>query len=279
MRIANALTRYKSENVTIVGTIAEADTVVLYVIGADTQQTVADLKLVNKKYIIVQCCLKGTALSIPSWVEIWKSASLVWSYYDLSEYGLDNFYHAPLGIDDVFKPEVGDVLDSERDIAIVSSGFMAYPSEAIEEVANAALRLGQRVVHVGPKHISGMNSRSEKSWEAVQPDDRELAKIYSRSRFVSGLRFMEGFEMPVIEGLSCGAIPIVFDRPETRQWFSDFSYLIPECSGRELEDILVGIMNTSVSSNWYHSPNAIETARNGVFNWKNIVEGFWSRIQ
>lgn len=275
VRIANALTQYKPENVTIVDTIAEADLVVLYAIGPDTLQTVTDLLIINKKYAIVQCCFKTSGLFVESWAQIWKNASLVWSYYDLLEHIQSNFYHAPLGIDDVFKPEIEPLLAQERDIAIISSGFVSGgPSEAIEEVANAALRLGQRVIHIGPRNVSGMNSRTEKSWKAVQPDDKELAKLYSRSRFVSGLRHVEGFEMPVIEGLSCGAIPIVFDRPEMRSWFDGFAHLIPECHGRELEDLIANIL-TGVSCS---SVDMIEQVRRR-FNWQTIASGFWSKIQ
>lgn len=280
VRIANALTQYKPENATVVSTIAEADLVILYAIGADTAKTVSDLQAAGKKYAIVQCCLKSSGLTIPSWVPIWCGAEIVWSYYDLGWYNFPtnpfNFYHAPLGIDDVFKPEIESLISQERDIAIISSGFVAYPSEAIEEVANAALRLGQKVIHIGPKHISGMNSRSEKSWKAVQPDDRELAKIYSRSRFVSGLRFTEGFEMPVIEGLSCGCKPIVFDRPEMCHWFEDFACIIPETQGKELEAFLFALMSSE--RNVVMSVEDMLKARK-IFNWQTIASGFWSRIQ
>lgn len=275
VRIANALTRYRPENVTVVGTIAEADLVIIYAIGPDTVKTVTDLRAVNKKYAIVQCCLKTSGLSIDSWIPLWNSASLVWSYYDLSEHIQSNFYYAPLGIDDVFKPEIEPLLSQDRDIAIVSSGFVSGgPSEAIEEVANAALRIGQRVIHIGPRNVSGMNPRTEKSWKAVQPDDRELAKIYCRSRFVSGLRYVEGFEMPVIEGISCGSIPIVFDRAETRQWFGKFAYFVPESHGRELENEIYNIWTD-------FSPLSIEKIQQAreIFNWQTIAQGFWGRIQ
>lgn len=275
VRIANALTKYKPENVAVVDTIAGADLVVLYAIGPDTLQTVTDLWVADKKYAIVQCCLKTSGLSIESWIPLWKSAEIVWSYYDLSEHITDNFYYAPLGIDEVFKPEIETLLSQERDIAIVSSGFMSGgPSEAIEEVANAALRLGQKVAHVGPKNISGMNSRTEKSWKAVQPDDKELVKIYSQARFVSGLRYVEGFEMPVIEGLSCGCIPIVFDRPEMRHWYGDFACFIPESQGRELEDYISSFLSSRLSA----SAEMISKARE-MFNWQTIASEFWSRIQ
>jgi glycosyltransferase involved in cell wall biosynthesis len=102
--------------------------------------------------------------------------------------------------------------------------------------------------------------------------DLELVKLYSKCKYVSGLRHIEGFEYPVIEGLACGVRPIVFDRKETRQWFGKYALFVEECSGSRLVDqlktILGGLRYLSVE----------DEERNVVlreFDWLKIAGGFW----
>lgn len=258
-RVADALARYAPSDIAIVDDVKQADVQVLHTVGAWPS--------LPRSYAIIQYCYcsGGTA----NWKKVWADSKVVWSYYDLTAHGAgNNFYYAPLGVDlNVFFPRtVG-----EKDLSIVTTGYVSSPAqEAIEEVAEAALSLRQNVFHLGPRNIEGMAPRLERSWRAaVGISDDELALAYSRARWVSGLRHVEGFELPVLEGAACGAAPIVFDRPETRHWFGDFATFVPECEGKELVSRLREILSGDPpypSVPWKR------------FDWQELVRGFWFKL-
>src|SRR5688572_30420855 len=92
----------------------EADLVVLHVIGEEGITEAAKLKTAGKKYAIIQYCLRTTQKpDTLAWLETWRNAECVWSYYDLRALWKEdadgtggddifekdiNFYYAPLGV-------------------------------------------------------------------------------------------------------------------------------------------------------------------------------------
>lgn len=198
----------------------------------------------------------------------------MWSHYDLSDKmpAGSAFYHAPLGVDgEVFRGNGHD-----RDLGVMTSGTVAGPeAESIEEVADAAWACGLKVVHLGPRQVVGMNIRNEYTWKSIDGvQDSKLAEYYGRCKWVSGLRQIEGFELPVIEGLACGARPIVFDRPDMRRWYDGLAVFVPVCHGNELVNRLVDIFLTD--------PEPVSDAERALvlerFRWSSIAKGFWSRL-
>jgi glycosyltransferase involved in cell wall biosynthesis len=158
----------------------------------------------------------------------------------------------------------------------MTSGYVSGPgAEAIEEAVMAAERAGLTSLHLGPKNVAGMTQRPF-MWRTTQGiDDERLAALYRRTSWVSGLRHVEGFEMPAIEGLACGARPILFDRPDMRQWYGDLAVYVPECSRDDLIDCLIPILE---------SPPAPVTKEERTralrrFNWQRIAAGFWSALE
>src|SRR6266511_4528244 len=147
------------------------------------------------------------------------------SYYDL--YGLTgrddfSFYRAPLGVEGSVFYDRGLV----RDAAVMTSGYVPA-GEAIHECYEAVFGV-LRGRHGGMVHL-GPSFWSDGSVEVAEgvSDDR-LATLYSRCRYVSGLRRGEGFELPVIEGLACGARPVCFDNPCYREWFDGHAVFVEE---------------------------------------------------
>lgn len=285
-RVAKGLRTYVPDGIEIVDRVSQADLQVLHVIGPQVLKR--HLKVTD--YAVIQYCLKsvnihGDNVQIKSnWEELWKKAKVVWSYYDLLDSIPDGerFYYAPIGVDDVF---INFDKEPPRNIDIMTSGFVTGPgAEAIEEVAIAAHNLCLIVKHLGPDQIvvyktlntkERMHFKPSKNWSAVNGiTDEELARIYKRSRWVSGLRQIEGFELPVIEGLVCGARPIVFDRPEMRHWYNGHAVFIPECRGNELVERLVSVLKTDPK------PVTIEERRTVVekFDWAKIAKGFWNKL-
>lgn len=269
-RTAEALRRYAPRDVQLSRTPEDADVQVLHGIGPDVLD-----HLRAPSFALLQYCL-STGGGPAAWTDVWTRALFTWSYYDLLPYlpsGV-SFLHTPLGVDGhTFR-----MLDGvSRYVGIVSSGFVSgASSEAIEEVAEAALRCGMSVFHLGPQNIVGMAHREEPTWHwGHDIEDEELAGVYARARWVSGLRHVEGFELPVVEGLACGARPIVFDRPDMRQWYAKHAIFIPESDGEELVGHLVGVLQ---------NPPVVVSAEERLqalarFNWARMAISFWAMLQ
>jgi len=265
-RVADALERYAPSGVEFTGVPEKADVRVLHVIDFVKDKPDFD-------YIVIQYC--GYPLRFnPAWQELWRNAKLIWSYYPLKDalHGNVPFYRAPLGLDAAF---VNARPTASRDLRIVSSGYTTGShAEAIEEVAVAVGELNLSMMHLGPSIIENMVEYPPCFRVTMDITDEQLAELYRRAHYVSGLRHIEGFEMPVIEGLACGARPIVFDRPDMRRWYNDNAVFVPECVGRELIEHLKPILAS------YPRP-VTEDERLGVldtFNWERIARGFWNLL-
>lgn len=271
LRVANALELYKPDTVSIANHQSECDFQLLHVISYDAIEYARSLRAKGIKYAVLQYCLGTTEHPAHSWwYELWRGADIVWSYYDLrpvaQEIGF-NFYHAPLGVDSVFIHHEPQGVVRNR---VITSGYVSGPfAEPIEEVWIAAERAGIEAIHIGPERVKGIE-RYPPNWHAITPTDNELAELYSTSRWVSGMRHIEGFELPAAEGLVCGCKPIMFDQPTMRHWYGDRVEYVEECHGEELIDKLQAIFESS--------SNDRQSQSVGVFDWKSICAGFWDRI-
>ncbi len=268
-RVAMSLRRYAPKGVEFTPLPWDADFQVLHAIGPDSVRNVK-----TYEFVTIQYCL-WTANSAELWKNTWGKSKLVVSYYDLTKLLPEEteFLYLPLGVDRaVFNPGDTPVV---RNIGILSSGYVTGPAaEAIEEVAEAALRTRNTVYHLGPQKIENMGPRKEISWVARGDEvisDSQLVDLYRHSRWVSGLRHGEGFELPVLEGLACGARPIVFDREDMRHWYDGHAVFVPECDGEKLVDHLVQVLSTD--------PEPITAVEReeifARFDWKPIAERFW----
>lgn len=271
VRVANALSLYAPRHVQVVNEINKADVVILHVIGSDGIERASRLLDKHQQYVIIQYCLKSSGLpNEHSWLPCWKNARLVWSYYPLSTGNEFNFYHAPLGIDDAFL--CAPYCVKER--LMITTGYVnGAPAEAISEVWQAAAQLNIQCVHVGPNHVANMSEPA--NWQSVQDiSDEQLSILYSRATWVAALRYVEGFELPALEGLSCRARPIVFNRPDMTQWYGRYAYMIDECQGEELVSKLVECLSQEVKP-------VSDSERDEVvarFDWSVIARGFWNQL-
>lgn len=256
-RIANALKRYAPEGIEFVSNEKAAELVIIYAYG-QRRKVKKRIKWIGErgqKYAMVQIALRSTANpNTQDWLPMWYKAKGVWSYYDLVELCHEdsngsafNFYHAPLGVDaELFK-------DNQR---VYTHKIVVGDSrdESVNEVVRAAKG---NVFHLG----TGIT-------------DEELVKGYSSSEFVSGLRRKEGFEMPVLEGLLCGARPICYNKPHYRYWFDGLAEFIPEGHPEEVIKSLETIFEAPRRAVTYKEQ---EWVRNR-FDWKPICKGFWEHI-
>lgn len=275
-RVSEALTTFAPPSVTVVSDPEKADLVLLHTIGfPETEDAIARLTREGRAIAIAQYCLRSTQRpNTRDWLPLWRQALVVWSYYDLdaalAEDGvpvnLPNFYMSPLGCDArVFQAEPR--LDA-RYFTMLTSGYVAE-SEGVQECADAVERVRGQLFHLGPDIVRGDHVTC-----AMGMDDLTLARVYRSCRFVAGLRRCEGFEMPAVEGLLCGARPIMFDRPHYREWFDGLAEFVPEGSKEELTDALV--------ETFLRGARPVSSTERGEvaarFDWSRIATGFWRSV-
>ena len=266
-RVADALTRWLPEGVVLTKDPGEADFQVLHVVGDGID---ALSNLCTQRYAVIQYCY-GTTPDVEGLDRLWSGAQLVWSYLPIGAIVHVPFYHAPLGIDEAFKRQWNG---AGRTVGVLTSGYVSGPeAEAIKETALAAAEVGLSVVHLGPENVQGMDTYPNNWFSTTGISDDDLCFLYQRSRWVSGLRHIEGFELPVIEGLASGVRPIVFDRPDMRQWYNGYAEFVADRSGPALVDDLVQLFK--------RGPYPVtELERKAVlerFDWEPIARGFWER--
>lgn len=276
-RVRDALEKYAPPQIEIVKTRNASDLEIVHVIGRHehTKMHIDQLLHHKKPYAMVQYCLRSTKKPrTEDWLNMWVNAQLVWSYYDLfSLCAEDNpsthysfpFYHAPLGVEPVFYDRK---VEDHKKYSILASSQHAL-SESGRECAFAVKRLGKRMFFLGHELRRGPDIVCETGLT-----DEELADRYSSCEFVSGLRRIEGFELPVVEGLMCGARPIVFDKPHYRQWFNEFAVFIPEDDRGQVVDHLERVLWRGAKP---VTKDEIDLARER-FDWQKIVTNFWKQI-
>lgn len=278
-RITMALAAHAPKDVRLVSTIQAADVVVHHVIGLRNLHPTTDLpelvKEQGKPYVVLQYCLRSTETADPNvWVPLWSGARAVWSYYDLESYARQDgylapgqdlpfrFYHAPLGVDgSVFQQTPG--LDGR--FLMATSGYVSE-SECVGECAQAVKNVGGKMFHLGPDLKLGEHVECR-----VGISDKALVDAYSQSAYVSGLRRGEGFELPMLEGLACGARPITFDQPHYRGWYGEHAEYVTEAEPAAVRESVEEILRKPRRA-------VTEAERKAVlrrFDWKDIADGFW----
>lgn len=260
-RTVEALRMYAPSGVQFVESPEKADVVVIQVNGR-LEHLRSRIKEMRKPYVLVQHAYKSTMNPDPmDWIDVWERAELVWSHHDLPM--MKNLYHSPLGVSPwLYRSPI------ERRFLICTSG-PSYLTESVRECIIAAEGYGQ-VLHLGPNV-----KRHHKHVHCVTGvPDSELALLYSATAYVSGLRRVEGFELPAAEGLCCGARPILFDRPHYRRWYGDLAEYVPE---RPREEVISSLKDI------FHSPYRTVTQEErqtamSRFDWRTIIHKFYEHF-
>lgn len=269
-RVADALTRHAPDWAEIVADPAKADLLVYHVIGFGSLPPLPDL--LRQNYALVQYCLRSTEDPTPAaWLPVWRGAKAVWSYYNLDEFageaaGSFPFYYASLGVDtEVFRP--GPLVRTS--FIIGTSGYIAE-TEGVRECHAAARLVNRKQFHLGPDLELGPGV----SYMLDVPDSL-VADAWGRCAFVAGLRRCEGFELPALEGLACGARPVVFDAPHYRRWYGGHAEYVAEGPADRLVADLADLFSRPV-----RTVTAAERAAVAVeYDWGRIAARFWERLE
>lgn len=285
-RVAYALARYAPDWVEIVDSHLKADVWVLHVIGHGSMTEAQKHIDSGRTLAMIQYCLMTTEDSRPeAWMSWWRQSKLVMTYYDLpkfvAQHGtfdearhfgahiVDHVMMTPLGCDaSVFRP--GRPL--RKPYLIGTSGTIAETEGAIE-CHDACTRLDRRQFHLGPQMPFG-DSGAAVAFMQNCPDT-QLAEFWSQCSYVAGLRRIEGFELPAIEGLLSGARPIMFDAPHYTRWFGEHAEYVTESSPDEVTDQLTEIMRGRVRMVTEQERAKVSM----MFDWQTIATEFWERLR
>lgn len=291
VRIANALTKYLPPHHEIVNQIEQADLCIFYPIGFDWTKHLAECIAQGKEYALIQCCYKSSGGTFGMWKLWWEKAIVVWSYLDLlpeadthgslnacavaSQDADFNYYEAPLGVDESFTLPL--VTHPKRDYIVTTGTVHGSGQEAILECWEAAKQCTLSVVHVGqwPIGISESLRYYHNVTLASGVTDQTLRGIYQNARWTCSLRYVEGFELPALESLSCGTRSIVFTQPATTKWFFDYCDFVPESEGQELVNHLVRKFSGPYEP---ISQSVVDEVRSR-FNWGVLAWRFWSIVE
>lgn len=266
-RIGDALAEHAPEWVQQVTDWREADVVVLHVVGRldAVMRQVAEIRAAGKRYAVVQYAFRSTQKPETAlWRPLWDGAVAVWSTYRLET---DRLYHAPFGVSAEFQAAATAVPPVERRWAVATSGF-SWLTESVRECALAVRVTGGRVLHVGPE--------MHRDWvDCVSGiEDRMLSMFYRDSAYVSGLRRIEGFELPAAEGLVCGARPICFDRLHYRDWYGGWAEYVEEGTRDEVVAALTALLDRPYRT----VTDSERRAAAARFDWSALVPTFYGRM-
>ena len=249
----------------------DSDIVVMHVNGRleKNLQKAENILKDGKQYIVVQYALKSTQKpKAADWIKLWRGARFVWSYYNIAaickEEGITVDFRTcetPLGTRFEGSPK-------EQKNFIVTTSGLDYLTESVKECVRAAKDCERRVFHVGP------NLRIQNIIYSDGLPDSELIRHYEQCEFASGLRRIEGFELPAIEGLMCGARPIVFNQPHYKKWYGNFAEYIDE---NDRESVYRDLYRLFKKGARPVTKDEIDSAKK-LFNWDLILDVFNSTI-
>lgn len=203
--------------------------------------------------------------------DLFNNAMFVYSHIDLASIyptiNKNKFMRGPWGCqpDLWFKKE--HLKNDEYQI--LCTGEIAS-TEGIRECIAACDGLGSKLLHIGHNFNYQNNSYVNKSNLSAN----EMNEAYNKSRWVSALRRIEGFEKPAIEGLLCGARPICFDTPLYRYWYEDLARYVKEGTEQETCQDILKVMQEE------YAPITSEEINRAIkkFAWFYVARNFWEKI-
>ena len=229
------------------------DVALVHVIGG------GELEVLNRtpNRIIVQHCYVTADSDHIDWTSEWEKSVMTIAFRDLTRETNKrfNFCYSPWGAEDSLFYNKG----LPRDVDVFTTGHIAK-TENIDKVVEAASIANKLVFHTGE------DFKYDKKYYKYQAymNDIQYSTLLNRTKYIACLREIEGFELAGIEGLFCGAVPIV-PNLHTYDWYDGFAVKVD--MNKDLVPQLVDILNTEPSS--LVTPDLARAHE--LFDWKNIV--------
>ncbi len=240
-----------------------ADIMIVHVVGGGE---IEPCERPKPKVIIQHCYFTASAHEI-DYTKFWEKALLAVSFHDLRKYTDKNipYYGMPWGADPTVFVQTNK---GHRSIKVLATGYIAE-TEAIDKVHEAVERTGHVLYQTG-NHFGW--PRKNYIHIPFLDDDRDFVDILNASQYVSALRFIEGFELMAIEGLMCGARPIVPNDP-TYDWYREHAMTIDRNG-----DVVGQLANILKDE-----PNPISAEEHkqvvDKFSWQRLIPDFYEELQ
>jgi len=261
-RISYELRKHSPEWVEWVSSMDACEIALVHEVGGAESIQLREALEKGKKLIIVQHTYFTSGFS--KWEEFWEQALLTVSFHNLPEYTDKKFafFHTPWGAD----PEIFYLENHVRNIKVFATGHVAQ-TENLDKVYDACLRTHNVMFHTGENFKWGIKYRHM----PYMPDDK-LRTTLNQTEYVPCLREHEGFELMGIEGLFCGARPIV-PNINTYNWYSKYSHVVD--MGGDVTGQLVDILSNPSLPVLPEEYNEIVA----TFSWGRIVANIFTAIQ
>ena len=262
-RINKAMKEFAPQSIQFTTSPEDADLQVIH----STDNNVVNL-IKNNNFVLLQYCIYTEAPPTETWPYFFNKSKLVVSYVDLPKLTGDsnfNFYRTPFGVD----PKIFYKTYTVKTFTFLSSGYVPW-YEAIKEVYDAVSETKGFMAHLGYNFKYG---RGFYHFENLSEDD--LRNLYNESFFVSGLRRIEGFEFPVIEGTLCGARGVCFNEEYYTHWYEDFVEYVNSGEPEYVVKQLVDLINKPYRA---VTDKEIEYVKD-KFSWETIVKNIWKKIE
>lgn len=259
-RISDAIHKYAPAWVQWVESEDDADLLFIHIVG-ESEIPWAQKK---KDKVLIQHCYFTGGRTV--WHEYWPTAKLTVSFHDLKKYvPFDfNFISIPWGAD----PEKFKLANNgKRSFKAMTTGEV-FETEAIDKAFEAAKATHSTLIHTGRDF--GWDKRFYQNHPLLP--DNELIEFLNDSEYVIALREIEGFELMAVEGLMCGARPIVYDL-DTYHWYKGHAVFIDPT--KEVVPQLIEIFKTS--------PKSVTSEERKIivekFGWANIMHTFYNKLE
>jgi len=265
-RISEAFRKYSPENIVWVPNWEDSDIFIIHVVG-EGEVPVLEREHPNK--VIVQHCYWTAQIDRVDYIPFWKEAKLVISFHKLTDYTDEsfNFHYMPWGADpDIFTYTNRDI----RTVDVLTTGYIAK-DECIDKLYEAAVKADKIVHHTGRNFVEQFGWDTGHYRHLRFMPILALAGLLNYTKYTSCLRLVEGFELLGVEGLFCGARPIVFDLP-TYSAYKGFAYFVNHED--DIVEQLVHILSQEpepITDSEYEQ--ILKT-----FSWKVLVPKMFSRI-
>ena len=167
----------------------------------------------------------------------------------------------PNGVDDVFTLE-GPAADGDYVLAVGT----LEPRKNLLRVAEAARRAGLELRVVGARGWGGVEvGGNGVRWLGEVPDE-ELARLYRGAQCVAYPSLYEGFGIPVLEAMACGA-PVVTSRGGATEEVADGAAVLVD--PLDSAEIAAGIERAAAEREQL-APRGLERARS--FTWRAVAD-------
>jgi glycosyltransferase involved in cell wall biosynthesis len=149
----------------------------------------------------------------------------------------EKIHIVPNGVDDTFTPD-GPRADGDYALAVGT----LEPRKNLARAIEAAARIGVDLRVVGARGWGGVEARGANVSWLGEVDDSELARQYRGARCVVYPSLYEGFGLPVLEAMACGAAVVTSEGGATGEVAADAAVLVDPLDAVAIADGMTNAM-------------------------------------